>query len=74
MAAAVVARGCGGVWRRAWQRGSGGPGPAPRGQRTAAATACNVRAGAVPAGKSGYGAGTGLVEVVLRLRHPALRV
>ncbi|XP_075607808.1 glutamyl-tRNA(Gln) amidotransferase subunit B, mitochondrial isoform X2 [Balearica regulorum gibbericeps] len=47
---AAAARGCGGVWRRAWQRGAGGPSPAPRGQR---AVACNARGGAVPAGKSG---------------------
>ncbi|KAM7112376.1 glutamyl-tRNA(Gln) amidotransferase subunit B, mitochondrial isoform 2-T2 [Ciconia maguari] len=48
--AAAAARGCGGVWRRAWQRGAGGPAPAPRGQR---AVACNARGGAVPEGKSG---------------------
>ncbi|KAM3671779.1 glutamyl-tRNA(Gln) amidotransferase subunit B, mitochondrial isoform 2-T2 [Ammospiza maritima maritima] len=51
---AVAARGCGGLWRRARQRGAGqpgpGPGPFPRGQR---AVACNARGGAVPAGKSG---------------------
>lgn len=70
---AAAARGCGGVWRRAWQRGAGGPAPAPRGQR---AVACNARGGAVPAGKSGYGAGTvrgeGPVEVVLRWGIPPL--
>ncbi|NXC17019.1 GATB amidotransferase, partial [Corythaeola cristata] len=62
----AAARGCGGVWRRAWQRGAGGPVRAPRGRR---AVACNAKGGAVPAGKSGYGAGTargeGLVEVAL---------
>ncbi|XP_054151356.1 glutamyl-tRNA(Gln) amidotransferase subunit B, mitochondrial [Melozone crissalis] len=51
---AVAARGCGGLWRRARQRGAGqsgpGAGPFPRGQR---AVACNARGGAVPAGKSG---------------------
>lgn len=57
--AAVAVRGCGGVWRRTWQRGARGPGPAPRGQH---AVACNARGGAVPAGKSGYGAGAALVR------------
>ncbi|XP_041905965.1 glutamyl-tRNA(Gln) amidotransferase subunit B, mitochondrial isoform X3 [Corvus kubaryi] len=61
--AAVAARGCAGVWRRAWQRGTGRPGaghgPSPRGQR---AVACNAKGGEVPAGKSGYGAGTARVE------------
>lgn len=65
--AAVVVRGCGVVWRRTWQRGARGPGPAPRGQH---AVACNARGGAGPAGKSGYGAGAARgevpVEVVLR--------
>ncbi|XP_071599045.1 glutamyl-tRNA(Gln) amidotransferase subunit B, mitochondrial isoform X2 [Heliangelus exortis] len=46
MAAAV--RGCGGVWRREWQRRAGGL--SRRGQR---ALGCNARGGAVPAGKSG---------------------
>ncbi|XP_054060002.1 glutamyl-tRNA(Gln) amidotransferase subunit B, mitochondrial isoform X2 [Rissa tridactyla] len=52
MAAAVAtaARGCSGVWCRAWQRGAGGPGHSPHGQRAAASSA---RGGAVPVGKSG---------------------
>lgn len=68
--AAIAAWGRSGVWRRVRQCGTGrpGPGPAalPRGQ---SAVACNARGGAVPAGKSGYGAGTargeGPVELVL---------
>lgn len=69
--AAMAAWGRSGVWRRARQCGAGrpglGPGPAafPRGQ---SAVASNARGGAVPAGKSGYGAGMaggeGLVELV----------
>ncbi|XP_074445763.1 glutamyl-tRNA(Gln) amidotransferase subunit B, mitochondrial isoform X1 [Larus michahellis] len=52
MAAAVAtaARGCSGVWCRAWQRGAGGPSHSPHGQRAAASSA---RGGAVPVGKSG---------------------
>ncbi|XP_042664149.1 glutamyl-tRNA(Gln) amidotransferase subunit B, mitochondrial isoform X2 [Tyto alba] len=48
--AAAAARGCGGVWRRVWQRGAGSPAPAPPGQRAAG---CNAGGGAVPAGQSG---------------------
>lgn len=53
---AMVARGCGGVWRRLRQRCAGRPGssPFPRGER---AVACNARGGMMSAGKSGYGAG-----------------
>ncbi|XP_074885862.1 glutamyl-tRNA(Gln) amidotransferase subunit B, mitochondrial isoform X2 [Buteo buteo] len=48
---AAAARGCGGVWYRAWQRGGGRcPAPAPRRQRV---VSCNARGGAVLAGKSG---------------------
>uniref|UniRef100_A0A8C4XIN2 Glutamyl-tRNA(Gln) amidotransferase subunit B, mitochondrial n=1 Tax=Falco tinnunculus TaxID=100819 RepID=A0A8C4XIN2_FALTI len=46
--AAAVARGCGGLWRRARQCGAGGP--APHGQRAVASSATG---GAVSAGKSG---------------------
>lgn len=52
----MVARGCGGVWRRLRQSCAGRPGsgPFPRGER---AVASNARGGTVSAGKSGYGAG-----------------
>ncbi|NWR58674.1 GATB amidotransferase, partial [Bucorvus abyssinicus] len=46
----AAARGCCGVWRRAWQRRARGLASAPRGRRD---VACNARGGAVPAGKSG---------------------
>uniref|UniRef100_A0A8C3UPE5 Glutamyl-tRNA(Gln) amidotransferase subunit B, mitochondrial n=1 Tax=Catharus ustulatus TaxID=91951 RepID=A0A8C3UPE5_CATUS len=49
---AMVARGCGGVWRRLRQRCAvrPGSGPFPRGER---AVACNARGGMMSAGKSG---------------------
>lgn len=57
-----------------WQCGAEGPAPAARGQR---AVACNARGVAVPAGKSGYGAGMvwgeGPVEVFLRRGIPPSR-
>ncbi|XP_031444756.1 glutamyl-tRNA(Gln) amidotransferase subunit B, mitochondrial isoform X1 [Phasianus colchicus] len=46
----MAARGCGGVWRRALQRGRGGSCSASRLRR---AVACNARGGAVPLGQSG---------------------
>eukprot|EP00076_Gallus_gallus_P048197 XP_420446.1 glutamyl-tRNA(Gln) amidotransferase subunit B, mitochondrial isoform X1 [Gallus gallus] len=46
----MAARGCGGVWRRALQRGPGGSCSASRPRR---AVACNARGGAVPVGQSG---------------------
>lgn len=67
--AAASAKGCGGVWRRVWRRGAGGPA-----RRCRQAFASNARDGVGSAAKCGYDAATagrfGSVEVALRCDVP----